>query len=234
MFDADIYRTFYNLLSIIVFFWSQIQWNQPTHLHPSTSNLSPSTSRRGIYAELREMLIPSIRARKAVETGCDDVEDAIAWSGAPRVALGWFVESAMGDENFNACVFLVLYLSFTWHFGWEISNSDFWWLVAPFPLRLKTILCPNPNPLGSKCTPESQRGWGWNDIRTMMTSMSLLKCSGPERTVSDAKSCFAMKPRCLVSLVFCPCDKLIIRFTKNACELFFQLNNIKSYQSTLH
>eukprot|EP00434_Breviolum_minutum_P020007 symbB.v1.2.017649.t1/scaffold1373.1/size231899/14 len=36
-------------------------------------------AQRGIFAELREMLIPSIRARKAVETGCDDVEDAIAW-----------------------------------------------------------------------------------------------------------------------------------------------------------
>ena len=56
------------------------------------------------------MLIPSIRARKAVETGCDDVEDAIAWSGALEWPWGDLWKSAMEDENFNVCVFLVLYL----------------------------------------------------------------------------------------------------------------------------
>lgn len=231
MFDVDIYIisviVFYNLLYFLI-----SNPMKPTNASPSIHiKLVPFNLEAWHLAWDAHSFHPCTEGRRNRLWWCGGCHRMVR---GPRVALGWFVESAMEDENFNVCVFLVLYLSFTWHFGWEISNSDFWWLVAPFPLRLKTILCPNPNPLGSKCTPESQRGWGWNDIRTMMTSMSLLKCSGPERTVSDAKSCFAMKPRCLVSLVFCPCDKLIIRFTKNACELFFQLNNIKSYQSTLH
>lgn len=55
------------------------------------------------------MLIPSIRARKAVETGCDDVEDAIAWYGALEWPWGdlWRVPWKMRTLML---VFLVLYL----------------------------------------------------------------------------------------------------------------------------
>lgn len=59
------------------------------------------------------MLIPSIRARKAVETGCDDVEDAIAWSGALEWPWGdlWRVPWKMRTLMFVFfwyCIFLLL------------------------------------------------------------------------------------------------------------------------------
>jgi len=41
-------------------------------------------SRREIFAELREMLIPAVRARKALETGdVADLDEAVTWCGEP-------------------------------------------------------------------------------------------------------------------------------------------------------
>lgn len=58
--------------------------------HAKTASLGCWEPRRELYEELLDLQIPQVRARKAVESGSGDVEEAIGWRGAPVELLRAF------------------------------------------------------------------------------------------------------------------------------------------------